>query len=70
MPCFWKRLNIFRVGRLAKEILFLYKKSIKIIKNTLKIEEKFSDVQKTFRVVPKKEVLVGFPETRQCFLLA
>ena len=41
---------------------------IKIIKNTLKIEEKFSDVPKKFRVGPKKVWSVGFPETR--FFLA
>ena len=42
----------------------LYRKNIKIIKNTLKIEEQFSDVPKQFGVGPKKVELVGFPETR------
>ena len=51
MSCFQysnKRPNIFRVDRLEKKILefFLHMKSMKIIKNTLKIEEKFSDVLK------------------------
>ena len=45
---------------------FSYRKSIKIIKNTLKIE-KFSDVPKKFGVGPKKEGSVGFPETRHFF---
>ena len=44
--------------------VFLYRKSIKIIKNTLKIEEKFSDVPMKFRVGPKKAGSVGFPEAR------
>ena len=35
---------------------------MKIIQNTLKIEEKSSDVHK-IRVGPKKEGSVGFPET-------
>ena len=35
-------------------IKFLYRKSIKIIRNTLKIEEKFSDTPKIFGVGPKK----------------
>ena len=43
---------------------FLYKKSMKIFQNTLKIEEKFSDVPKRFRVGPKNVGLVGFLETR------
>ena len=42
---------------------------MKTIQNTLKIEEKFSDVPTKFRVPvgPKKVVSVGFPETRQFF---
>ena len=40
---------------------------MKIIHNTLKIEEKFSDVPKVFRVGPKKVGSVGFPETREIF---
>ena len=40
---------------------------MKIVQNTLKIEEKFSDVQKNFRVGPKKVGSVGFPETRLFF---
>ena len=37
---------------------------MKIIQNMLKIEEKFSDISKKFKVGPKKEGSVGFPETR------
>ena len=41
---------------------------MKSIQNTLKIEEKFSDVPQKFRVGPKKVGSVGFPETIQfCF---
>ena len=40
---------------------------MKIVQNTLKIEEKFSDVRKKFRVGPKKVGSVGFPETRHFF---
>ena len=40
---------------------------MKIIQNTLKIEIKISDVS-IFRVGPKKEELVGFPETRHFFV--
>ena len=40
---------------------------MKIIQNTLKIEEKFSDVPK--KLGPKKVGSVGFPETRHDFLL-
>ena len=40
---------------------------MKIIQNTLKIEEKFSDVPNFFRVDPKKVELVGFPEARPFF---
>ena len=40
---------------------------MKIIQNTLKIEEKFSDIPEKFRVGPKKVGLVGFPETRHYF---
>ena len=40
---------------------------MKIVQNTLKIEEKFSDVQKNFIVGPKKVGSVGFPETRLFF---
>ena len=36
---------------------------MKIVQNTLKIEEKFSDVPKKFRVGPNKVGSVGFPET-------
>ena len=43
---------------------------MKIIQNTLKIEEKFSDVQNLFRVDPNKVGSVGFPETRHFFFLA
>ena len=63
----------FRVGRLAILfffIVFLHRKSMKIIQNTLKIEEKFSDVPIFFRVGPKKVGSVGFPETRIFFFLA
>ena len=47
---------------------------MKIIQNTLKIEEKFSDVPKKFRVGPKNVGSIGFPETRHfffalCFLI-
>ena len=42
---------------------------MKIIQNTLKLEEKFSDIPKKFRVGPKKVGLVGFPETRRSFFL-
>ena len=42
-------------------------KSMKIIQNTLKIEEKFSDVPKKFRVGPEKVGSVGFPEMRNFF---
>ena len=37
---------------------------MKIVQNTLKIEEKFSDVPKKFEVGPQKVGPVGFPETR------
>ena len=40
---------------------------MKIIQNTLKMEEKFSDVPKTYRVGPKKVGLVGFLETSHFF---
>ena len=40
---------------------------MKIIQNTLKIVEKFSDVPKKCRVGPKKVGSVGFPETRHFF---
>ena len=40
---------------------------MKIVQNTLKIEEKFSDVPKKFRVGPKKIGTVGFLETRHFF---
>ena len=43
---------------------------MKIIQNTLKTEEKFSDVPKKFRVGPKKVGSVGFPETRHFFFSA
>ena len=39
-----------------------YTKSIKIVKNTLKIEEKFSDVPKQFGVGHKKLGSVEFPD--------
>ena len=42
---------------------FFGRKSIKIVTNTLKIEEKFSDVPNFFRVCPIKVGLVGFLET-------
>ena len=42
---------------------------MKIIKNTLKIEETFSDVPKKFGVGPNKVGLVGFPETSHFFFL-
>ena len=41
---------------------------MKIVQNTLKIEGKFSDVPKKFRVGPKKVGSVGFPEMRHFFL--
>ena len=37
---------------------------MKIVQNTFKTEEKFSDVPKKFGVGPKKVGSVGFPETR------
>ena len=37
---------------------------MKIVQNTLKIEEKFSDVRKKFRVGLKKVGSVEFPEMR------
>ena len=40
---------------------------MKIIQNTLKIEEKFSDVPKKFRVGPQKVGSVGFPEMGHSF---
>ena len=40
---------------------------MKSVHNTLKIEEKFSDVSKKFRVGPKKVGSVGFPETGHFF---
>ena len=43
---------------------------MKIVQNTLKTEEKFSDVPKKFRVGPKKVGSVGFPETRHFFFFA
>ena len=45
------------LGQAKKDIwntFFSYRKSIKIISNTLKIEEKFSDVSKQFVVDSKK----------------
>ena len=42
---------------------------MKIIQNTLKIEKKISDVSKKFRVGPKKEGMVGFPEIIHFFAL-
>ena len=53
----------FRVGR--KVNFFFLEQSIKIIKNTLRIEENFSYVPNKFAVGPKK---VGFLETRHFFL--
>ena len=47
--------------------IFYIGKSIKIIQNTLKIEENFSDVPKQFGVGPKKLESVGFLETRHFF---
>ena len=49
--------------------LFLHGKNMKIIQNTLKIEKKISDVSKKFRVGPKKEGMVGFPEIIHFFAL-
>ena len=43
------------------------RKSIKIIQNTLKIEEQFSDVPIFLRVGPINVGSVGFPETRHFF---
>ena len=43
---------------------------MKIIQNTLKIEETFSNGQNFFRVGPKKVGSVGFPEARPFFFLA
>ena len=40
---------------------------MKIIKNTLKIEEKIPDVPNIFRVGPKNVGPVGFPEMRHYF---
>ena len=40
---------------------------MKIIQNTLEIEEKFSDVPNQFRVGPKTVRSVEFPETRYFF---
>ena len=40
---------------------------MKIIQNTLKIEEKFSDVPKDFRVDSKNVGSVGFQEPRHFF---
>ena len=40
---------------------------MKVIQNTLKLDEKFSDVPIFFRVGPKKVGSVGFPETREFF---
>ena len=55
------------IGRQRFVCFFLYRKSMKIIQNTLKIE-KFSDVPKIFRVGPKKNVgSVEFPETSHFF---
>ena len=75
MPCFRKYLNIC-LGSVGRQMLllffvfcfFLYRKSKKILQNTLKIEEKFTDIPKCFRVGPKKVGSVGLPETKQFFL--
>ena len=40
---------------------------MKIIKNTLKIQKKISNVSKNFWVGPKNVGSVGFPETRHFF---
>ena len=40
---------------------------MKIVQNTLKKKKKISDIQKKFRVGPKKVGSVGFPETRHFF---
>ena len=40
---------------------------MKIVQNTLKIEEKFSDVPKKFKVGPKKVGSVRFRKTRHFF---
>ena len=63
--------NVF-LGLVDREFWFFWKffyigKSTKIIQNNLKIEEKFSDVQKKFRVGPKNVGSVGFLETRLFF---
>ena len=67
MFCFQKHLNIF-LGWVGRHFFFFCKKSKKkIIQNTLKIEEKFSDVPNKFRDGPKKVGSVGFLETRPFF---
>ena len=74
-----KKINVlfpktsqYFLGSVGRQIFFfaynfLYRKSFKIIKNTLKIEEKFSDVPKIFGAGHKKVGSVGFQETRHFF---
>ena len=66
MSCFRKRLNIFLelVGR-QLFFFFFYRKGMRIIQYTLKIEKKVSALPNKVRVGPKKVRSVGFPETRQ-----
>ena len=60
---YWTQVS----NRCPLDYLFLYRKSMRIIQNTLKIEEKFSDIPNKFRVGPEKVGSEGFPETRQSF---
>ena len=74
-----KKINIlfpemsqYFLGSVGGNFFFSWKffyigKSMKIVHNTLKIEEKFSDFPKKFRVGPKKVGSVGLPETRHFF---
>ena len=74
LSCKAKKINVlfpetsqYLLGSYVVQIFFfIYSKSMKIIKNTLKIEEKFSDVPKSFRVGPKNVGSVGFLEMRHC----
>ena len=79
---FWigpKKINVsfletsqYFLASVGREFFFFWKnfylrKSMKIVQNTLKIEEKFSDIPKCFRVGSKKIGSVGSLETIHFF---
>ena len=49
---------------------FYIGKSMKIVQNTLKLEEKFSDVPKKFRVAPPQKSRVGRVFGNETFFFA